>query len=94
MAHYFCQMIDYDTEDGWSSISSFGPKSAAIEYAEYCNARSGGDLFPKVTSVQTVIVQDKSSGVRQRFEVEVEFVKEFHAKAVDQQSVPTAKDDL
>lgn len=80
--HYFCQLVDYDAPEDWCAVSSFGPSSAAREYAKDCDARSGGELFAKPTSIQTVIVQDKASGERQQFEIEVEFVKDFHAKAI------------
>jgi hypothetical protein len=82
MAVFFCQMTEYDDPQDWSEIVSFGPQSAAVKYADHCDARSGGELFAKPTSVQIVIVRDKVSGKESRFEIEVEFVKDFHAKTL------------
>lgn len=87
MADYVCQMLEYDEPAEWTVVTAFGLKSAAIEYADRCDARSGGELFSKPTSIQTVIVRDLVSLVEQRFEIEVEFVKDFHAKEVRQLAV-------
>lgn len=89
MASYFCKMAEYDAPEDWSPVSAFGPKAAALQYAEHCDGRSGGELFDKPTSVQTVVVREATTGAESRFDVEVEFVKEFHARAAVQQSTKT-----
>lgn len=80
MGHYFCKMAEYDAPEDWTPISAFRPKAAAVEYAEHCDARSGGELFAKPTSVQSVVVRDAATGAESQFDVEVEFVKDFHAR--------------
>lgn len=80
---FYCQMVDYDDEDDWTAVTNFSAGGAAAEYAEHCDSRSAGEVFPKPGEKVVVLVKERDQGEVQRFEVDFEYRKSFYVKLLD-----------
>lgn len=75
MTKYLCQLIGYDKPDQWGEVDAFGPRGAAVAYAEECDSRSAGELFEKPDDTQIIAIQGGGS-----FTVGFDYAKTFYTK--------------
>lgn len=82
MAKYLCQMKDYDQDDDWTEIESGFPDIAAIDYAELCDSRSGGEMCNSMGDTQIILVK-LGEAAPMRFEISAEYSKNFYASELE-----------